>query len=630
MAFFNNLTSFINFSMQVIGLDDASKILDPWVSKASHKEGRAEAAQRIRDFLNNPEQSTLDLSELELTELPLELFTIPALVNRLQILDLSQTELSYLPASIGCLTALTELNLAYNHLSQLPDSIKCLTALKKLDLAGNNLSELPEGMRWLTMLTELKLNTNQLNRLPVFIIDLTALKVLHLSNNRLSQLPAPIGGLTALTVLHLSSNFFSELPDSVWGLTALTELRLSNNKLIQLPDSIGRLTALTQLHLARNQLIQLPNSIGNLTTLTTLDLSVNSLPHLPVCIGNLATLKNFDLSYNPPLTALPNEILQLDQTCTIDVTGCSLSSTVREHIQQLTSVENYQGPTIHYSIPQPRRTEQLSLKQIFEDLGKSLTDDTKKNTFCDQTYKILQEKCSQNTNFALSLESWLSRLSDVADYMNGGKGRKQLAHKIVNYLILASEDESFFEVFKAIIEGSAETCGDRVTLSILHIGIQYAIATFDKSDVKGFFNLLARGCFAMNLLEQIARKKVKGLFFVDEIEVYLGFPIQLKERLKLPIDVNGMLFFHFSYITQKDLDAAAEEVERALADKENLHRFLISQTGWIEALNKKSPQKSNAIQTQIDELCENGHYEKAGELRTKLYMELSMELSQGS
>jgi hypothetical protein len=51
-------------------------------------------------------------------------------------------------------------------------------------------------------------------------------------------------------------------------------------------------------------------------------------------------------------------------------------------------------------------------------------------------------------------------------------------------------------------------------------------------------------------LEQIAREKVKTLRFVDEIEVYLAYPVKLKERLDLQIDVKDMLYFGCSGVTE--------------------------------------------------------------------------------
>jgi hypothetical protein len=63
----------------------------------------------------------------------------------------------------------------------------------------------------------------------------------------------------------------------------------------------------------------------------------------------------------------------------------------------------------------------------------------------------------------------------------------------------------------------------------------YKSQNIDKSDLRGYADFLLRGQWMLEQLEQIAREKVKTLPFIDEIEVFLAYPIKLKERLNLPI-----------------------------------------------------------------------------------------------
>ena len=103
------------------------------------------------------------------------------------------------PAEIGQLTSLTELDLRGNQLTSLPAEIGQLTSLTYLNLGGNQLTSLPAEIGQLTSLTELYLSDNQLTSLPAEIGQLTSLEELGLSDNQLTSVPAEIGQLTSLT-----------------------------------------------------------------------------------------------------------------------------------------------------------------------------------------------------------------------------------------------------------------------------------------------------------------------------------------------------------------------------------------------------------------------------------------------
>ena len=79
---------------------------------------------------------------------------------------------------------------------------------------------------------------------------------------------------------------------------------------------------------------------------------------------------------------------------------------------------------------------------------------------------------------------------------------------------------------------------------------------------------------------------MKTLKFVDDVEVILAYPIMLKERLQLPIDVDDMLFFNFSGVTDSDLKNAQDFVEDAWKNDKGFYQFLIQQPKWKEALKQ--------------------------------------------
>ena len=95
-----------------------------------------------------------------------------------------------LPAEIGRLSALTELNLGDNHLTSLSAEIGQLNSLEVLDLVGNQLTSVPAEIGQLTSLERLYLDGNQLTSVPAEIGQLTSMRELFLGGNQLTSLPA--------------------------------------------------------------------------------------------------------------------------------------------------------------------------------------------------------------------------------------------------------------------------------------------------------------------------------------------------------------------------------------------------------------------------------------------------------
>jgi Leucine-rich repeat (LRR) protein len=228
-------------------------------------------------------------------------------LTKLRILKLADNQLIFLSDSIGNLTKLEELDLSDNQLTFLPDSIGNLTNLQQLDLYNNQISFLPDSIGNLTNLRQLNLDRNHLTFIPDSIKNLTKLEELNLNDNRLTFIPDSIGNLTILHTLNVVSNQLTFISDSIGNLTILQKLNLSNNQLTFIPDSIGNLTNFQELSLNDNRLTFLPDSIGNLHSLISFTTSMNSLTFLPDTIKNLKSLLSLNLAENS-LTFIPDSI----------------------------------------------------------------------------------------------------------------------------------------------------------------------------------------------------------------------------------------------------------------------------------------------------------------------------------
>jgi internalin A len=134
-------------------------------------------------------------------------------------LDLSVIGLTDLPASIGQLGQLQQLNISNNELTALPEAIGQLSKLAFLDLHNNEMTTLSEGVGRLSQLWGLDVCSNQLKALPEALGQLTQLRDIWVFDNRLTFLPESLRRLTNLQQLYLHDNPALGLPPEVLGPT---------------------------------------------------------------------------------------------------------------------------------------------------------------------------------------------------------------------------------------------------------------------------------------------------------------------------------------------------------------------------------------------------------------------------
>ncbi|KAM3856460.1 leucine-rich repeat protein 1 [Vipera latastei] len=133
-------------------------------------------------------------------------------LRSLRKLDLSHNSIKQLPATIGDLVCLQELNLQDNHLESFNVAL-CKSTLKKslqsLDLSQNKIKALPAQFCYLQKLIHLKLDDNNLIRLPFKIGQLSHLRFLSVARNKLPFLPSEFAKLS-LESLDLFGNPFEQ------------------------------------------------------------------------------------------------------------------------------------------------------------------------------------------------------------------------------------------------------------------------------------------------------------------------------------------------------------------------------------------------------------------------------------
>ena len=179
-----------------------------------------------------------------------------------------------------------------------------------------------------------------------------------------------------------------------------------------------------------------------------------------------------------------------------------------------------------------------------------------------------------------NLRLWLNRISYIKEFKSSKNRNIMLTSRVLKYVEMANSIPKFREMFELVISDAAETCGDRMALSIVKLDVLYQLANVKDAKEK----ILVHGVWTLSLLEDLARQKVEYLrmnrYMVDEIEVYLAYPIKLKERLNIPIFLSDMLHYGLTCITETDLVFAEERLSPPLPTKNYEKNFYRTTTNF--------------------------------------------------
>ena len=270
--------------------------------------------------------------------------------------------------------------------------------------------------------------------------------------------------------------------------------------------------------------------------------------------------------------------------------NCSLSeNSIRSILENLDSIPQERRPRIIYTIYtlNPTGNELIPLNEIVKLIFRIHDGITNAPTFKNIT-------CKQ------PLTSWLNRIYNESSTTIV----KQLIPHIIEMLHEMDRNSEFMEESCNIIEGATATCGDRMILSILYVSLQFKmhILANDLDKVEEIAGFLIRGPFIMSELEKIARAKINTLYVVDEIEVYLAYPIKLRDHFNIPIETKDMLYYACSSIGPSDLASARAAIETKLRDKELIAEFLATQPLWTKIIYARNPNIFEEVATLQDNL----------------------------
>tara|TARA_B100000809_G_scaffold138675_1_gene136298 strand:+ start:2742 stop:4043 length:1302 start_codon:yes stop_codon:yes gene_type:complete len=126
------------------------------------------------------------------------------------------------------------LDLSDNQMSELPDSIAQLKHLKIIFFARNNFTTFPVILKEFPVLSMIGFKSNQIKTVPENAFP-PLLKWLVLTDNKINKIPASIGGCHLLQKCGLAGNQIEELPAEMANCVNLELLRIAANKLKTIP-----------------------------------------------------------------------------------------------------------------------------------------------------------------------------------------------------------------------------------------------------------------------------------------------------------------------------------------------------------------------------------------------------------
>lgn len=261
--------------------------------------------EELKQFVNTDQILKIDLSVLELTSVPEEIYRF----KNVKTLNLNGNKMTDVRLDLKRLRQLDYLNLNHNPIQKL--KLTRTRQLKNINLQGTGMVRIPRSLKNIRNLSSVWLGFNpKLNLRQRDFKRIRNAEDLNLYACSLSTLSPHIRHLKKLEVLDLYYNQLTKLPESITTLKHLTHLALSNNKLEKLPEDLDKLRNLEYLYLHHNRLSTLPGTITALEKLKVLDIGYNWFYHYPDALGGVRNLSELDLSANN-FDKFPQQLLEL-------------------------------------------------------------------------------------------------------------------------------------------------------------------------------------------------------------------------------------------------------------------------------------------------------------------------------
>jgi hypothetical protein len=447
----------------------------------------------------------------------------------------------------------------------------CLDAYPRPDLSG-----LPTGLKVLRIrgagLTEVPLT------LPA------GLKTLDVAENSIARLDGPLP--EDLDTLIISNNPLEDLPEILpRRLRRLEANEMQLRRVRALPASSVHVS------LRSNLLAALPTLPPALQMLNVNNNQLTGLPEqLPFSLESIWLMNN-------RVTRLPPTIASL-AGCSIYLEGNPIA---RQDIPR--PPDGVRGPIIHHSMQADAVQRGQRLPQ-----ARSLTEAANAWLLRDAPQAAQRWQALGNPVEAREFVLFLNRLRNPLHTDPKPFKTEAFRADIVALLTELSlpERAALRADIYALCTGATESCDDRVLwtlnkLKALLLNDDIRVGRYD--DRIHEVIQAGREMFSLEVLDEIAREKVKTLTRIDEVEVYLSYAVKLRQALGLTSIVPGMLFYNDDDVSKSDLDHALQTVRsRQLAE---FPMFLaLDHEPWQTLLQRREPDRHGSAYATLHEEME--------------------------
>lgn len=275
-------------------------------------------------------------------------------------------------------------------------------------------------------------------------------------------------------------------------------------------------------------------------------------------------------------------------------------------------------PSISFTAePMPELTEIVELSGVYEaNPYPAMADNF--NQLAQITGREIRKYPQLNHQEQKKLSIWLERvikqiLKDSKDVMSIA-----LARKVQSYVELAAVNHDFRTSFNGTLIQATESCGDRLKLSFLHINTNHLLALIDPLDLPRMAEFLRTQVMSLEILQRIAARQSRG----DAVEDYLAYPIKLKNKLGLLLDIEEMDHYQSSSINCIHLNLAAWEVKSKTNNYSLVVEFLIHNDAWVNALQIRFPREFREFQEKKDDY-EGEDFQSLADERKAMLIEMT-------
>ncbi|MHC8304446.1 NEL-type E3 ubiquitin ligase domain-containing protein [Pseudomonas sp. PB3P13] len=388
------------------------------------------------------------------------------------------------------------------------------------------------------------------------------------------------------------------LPEGVAQMRLLETLRLSDNQIRLSPAAVEQLrnfTRMETLRLDNNPLGTVPD-IGRMPRLKVLNLYNTGVETWPAGLFSKPRPRGFflDLQANP-ISAIPQVAPGSEKAFLIArtrVIAANLSE--RNRI----TYEGYREslgmtPVLQYPPSTQSSAESLITRWPVPDDTYRFDSSPGVGAYrAEAWYDLIGEPGSEGF-FTL-----LAKLTQSADYLQGGPARQQLSDRVWRMVDAANLDTKLREEL-FLMSLRPDGCEDAGAQLFNNMGVKVLVSEaelFSTSAAERERKLvtLAKGAARLEQVNEIARKDIKARKTrPDEVEVHLAYETGLAKRLDLPWQSEAMRFGGVAGVTEEHIDIAynkiiEQEAGDGLIDQMNKQKF------WEDYLYNKRPGEFEA------------------------------------